>query len=384
MLVLKQSIPLCIVLSAIGGTFEVFATALLAYPDAQRQQGRNWSVTKLRAALAGNVLLQITASVFGNLLAPWFGPVSLVGPIFLSAQLLANMIVYGTVLRLERFTKDMRVGTYVVVVASVLLPAVGPEIQEDQNVVELLSRPLSIFWSVSFLFGMTVSSCFLLYDVKKLRVRYRFAILLVARATAFTVNLTVSKMMVLEGTPATLITSIILKIYSGAVMTGAIVVQSTAVSQATYVPMNATTIILANALTGIVLWEDWRVMQSWLGYICVFCFLILGNYLLLGDVEIEIFGPSEEKFERAFSMIRRGQRSPSTIEAITDPSESSIDVSTHEEANDEEATDTHEVNEDFVEDIESQEKPAKLHMAKTCAVGSFAGSEVNLSCDVSF
>lgn len=383
MLVLKQSIPLCIVLSAIGGTFEVFATALLAYPDAQRQQGRNWSVIKLRAALAGNVLLQITASVFGNLLAPWFGPVSLVGPIFLSAQLLANMIVYGAVLGLERFTKDMRVGTYVVVVASVLLPAVGPEIQEDQNVVELLSRPLSIFWSSMFLFGMALSSCFLLYDIKRLRMRYRIAILLVARATAFTVNLTVSKMMVLEGTPATLIVAIILKIYSGAVMTGAIVVQSTAVSQATYVPLNATTIILANALTGIVLWEDWRVIQSWLGYICVFCFLILGNYLLLGDVEIEIFGPSEEKFERAFSMIRRGQRSPSTIEAITDPSESSIDVASHSEADEEEATGTDEVDEDFVEDLEMQENPANLATAQTRAVGSFAGSEVSLSRGVS-
>ena len=62
---------------------------------------------------------------------------------------------------------------------------------------------------------------------------------------------------------------------------GAIVVQSTTVQQNTFVPLNATCIITVNALTGIIIWEDWRVVQNWLGYCTVFVQLIIGNYLLV-------------------------------------------------------------------------------------------------------
>jgi hypothetical protein len=37
-------------------------------------------------------------------------------------------------------------------------------------------------------------------------------------------------------------------------------------------------------LTGIIVWEDWRVVSSWLGYICVFLLMTLGCSLLLGDL----------------------------------------------------------------------------------------------------
>jgi hypothetical protein len=53
------------------------------------------------------------------------------------------------------------------------------------------------------------------------------------------------------------------------------------VDQAKFVPLNTTTIIVTNALTGIIIWEDWRTMQSWYGYTCVFVLLGLGCDLLL-------------------------------------------------------------------------------------------------------
>jgi len=69
----------------------VFATAILAYPDAREKQGIKVSPVMQRFALTGNVVFQILASLSGNLFATWFGPVSLVGPIFFSAQLVANV-----------------------------------------------------------------------------------------------------------------------------------------------------------------------------------------------------------------------------------------------------------------------------------------------------
>jgi hypothetical protein len=45
--------------------------------------------------------------------------------------------------------------------------------------------------------------------------------------------------------------------------------------------LNATTIIIVNAITGVIIWEDWRVVTSWYGYVCVFVLLGLGCDLLL-------------------------------------------------------------------------------------------------------
>jgi len=285
---LEQNIPICLGLSAVGGILEVFATALLAYADAKDKVGQTFSPCRQRLALIGNLVLQILASIVGNLLAPWFGPVSLVGPFFLGAQLLANMVVYGFFLGLEAFSKDMKIGTYVTVVAASLLPVVGPTAQSDQDVMDLMSRLYSLTWSGVLVGGMVVSLAFLPCLGKFKREVPRFAVLLVARSTAFTINLTVSKLMVANPTFLYLIISIVLKVLSGGVMTFAIVVQSTAVKQSKFVPINASCIMITNALTGIIIWEDWRVVQSWLGYVAVFILMILGNFLLLGN------GPSFE------------------------------------------------------------------------------------------
>ena len=50
----------------------------------------------------------------------------------------------------------------------------------------------------------------------------------------------------------------------------------TLAEQKLFVPINAAMIVFINALTGILIWEDWRVVQSWLGYACVF--LLLDSY----------------------------------------------------------------------------------------------------------
>jgi hypothetical protein len=35
-----------------------------------------------------------------------------------------------------------------------------------------------------------------------------------------------------------------------------------------------------NAATGIIIWEDWKVIGSWTGYSAIFVLLLLGVYLL--------------------------------------------------------------------------------------------------------
>jgi len=109
----EQSIPISMALAAAGGVLNVLATAALAYPNAQREKGANeWSALAQLSALVLNIILQLANSAV-NVIASWFGPVSVVLPTILSAQLLFNMVVFGLLIRLEKFSKETRVGTYV-------------------------------------------------------------------------------------------------------------------------------------------------------------------------------------------------------------------------------------------------------------------------------
>ena len=302
---IAQSLPFCILLSALGGAIEVAATAVLAHREAdERKTGKEWGKVAQLMALGCNVALQLVSSIIGNLFSTWYGPVSIVGPIFLSSQLLANMLVFGWLLGLESFNKDMRIGTYVVVTAVALLPIVGPTAQDSEDLQELLSTLPSVIWTCINVGSMFVgTACLLTIDIANLKQSYRMLLLLIVRATAFTVNLTVSKVFVLNVSTALLAASVLLKVISGAIITYALVIQSTAVPQAIFAPLNASALIFVNAVTGMLIWQDYLVVSSWVGYGCVFVQLVLGNYLLLGD-EIDLLSPENRRFGRQ-EMLRR-------------------------------------------------------------------------------
>ena len=204
----------------------------------------------------------------------------------------------------------MRVGTHVIVVAVILLPVVGPKIQEGQDITSLMRHWYSIVWFSILLVTCAIAGLLLVWDVTRYRMEARVLILLVARAAAIAVNLTVSRAFILGLTDAMLFTFIIIKIVSGAIYTYAIVVQSYTVEQARFVPLNATTIILVNALTGIIIWEDWRVVSSWYGYLCIFVLLGLGCDLLLSVPLLNAENPEFGMGRRTSLMI---QNQPDTL-----------------------------------------------------------------------
>lgn len=191
------------------------------------------------------------------------------------------MLVFGALLGLENFSRQMRIGTYVIFVATILLTVVGPGIQDDQDIGELLRQPVASVWFSLLLLGMIVSTALMVS--KTFEERKQIAVLLVARSTSYTLNLTVSRAFLLNPTMFVLVVFIVIKLVSGSIYTYAIVVQSTTVTQSKIVPLNATTVMLVNAITGILIWQDWRVIDSWTGYICVFLLLVLGCDLLLSS-----------------------------------------------------------------------------------------------------
>lgn len=212
-----------------------------------------------------------------------------VGPIFFATQLIANLVVFMSILGLESFSREMRIGTYVIVVSVVLLIYNGPESQDygDASFQELMRNGFAVVWALLLTLSMIVTGFILsFFDIKDRGLLFKFATLLIARASAFSLNLTTGKALVIDISPAWLAVNIAIKILSGMIYTNAIVVQSTTVEQRVFVPLNAVTIIFVNAITGIAIWKDGQTIQSWVGYICVFLLLSLGCCLLLGDLNL--------------------------------------------------------------------------------------------------
>lgn len=145
------------------------------------------------------------------------------------------MLVFGALLGLENFSRQMRIGTYVIFVATILLTVVGPGIQDDQDIGELLRQPVASVWFSLLLLGMIVSTALMVS--KTFEERKQIAVLLVARSTSYTLNLTVSRAFLLNPTMFVLVVFIVIKLVSGSIYTYAIVVQSTTVTQSKIVPL---------------------------------------------------------------------------------------------------------------------------------------------------
>ena len=313
---IEQSLPICCSLSAIGGILEVAATAVTAVPAVREKEGIKLTWWGQWLAIAGNVALQAIGTLLSHLIATWFGPVSLVVPFFFSATLLSNMVIFG--LLGEKFTKNMRVGTHVIVVAVILLPVVGPSAQDGQDIQKLLRHWYSISWFTILLIACGITATLLALDITKYNTKTRTIILLIARAASISVNLTVSRAFILGPTEVALVSFIVIKVLSGAIYTYAIVVQSFAVEQAIFVPLNATFIIIVNALTGVIIWEDWRVVKSWHGYMCVFVLLGLGCDLLLSVPLLNADNPEFGAKKRAFMIMSEHRRSKENNSVVYD------------------------------------------------------------------
>ena len=310
---LEQSLSVCCSLAAVGGILEVGATAVTAVPAVREKQGIEMRWWTYLLALAGNIGLQAIGSLLSHLVVPWFGPVSIVVPFFYSATLLSNVFVFGVLLG-EEFTKNMKVGTYVIVVAVILLPVVGPNIQDNQDVGELFRHWYASLWFIMLLAASGITGVLMFaVDISKYSMNKRTVVLLIARGASLSVNLTVSRSFILGLSHPVLVLFIIIKLLSGVVYTYAVIVQSRVVEQATFVPLNAITVVIANAITGIIIWEDWRVIQSWYGYVCVFVLLGLGCDLLLSVPLLNSENPEFGAPKRAL-MIMQGRKGRQSLQ----------------------------------------------------------------------
>ena len=280
----EQNLAYAYGLAAVGGCMQVMAILVLAYPHYQKTvHNVKYSDSFESLLVPMNIVLQILLG-FVNTASTWYGPVSIVIPVRVSAQLLFNMFFFGG-LGIENFTKDVKVGTYIVVLGALLLPIVGPTAQEGQDAVQLFEHMPAETWT-AILVVLTTTSGF--YCIKwigdkntngTVKHAYKFHILLTARVASAVLSTSLSKFLV--GT-----SGLSFGITVFGYMACSIVISSVAILQATetdqmmFVPASACGIQFMNAITGLVIWQDYLVVQSWPTYFTVIMQIVLGVYLI--------------------------------------------------------------------------------------------------------
>ena len=213
----SQSLTICCSLAALGGALETAATAVTAIPAVRAKEGIKITKCMNLVWIGLNITLQLTGSVIGHLFATWFGPISLVVPFFFSASLLCNILVVG-ILR-EPFDKNRRVGTQVIIVSVVLLPIVGPTIQDGQDFMILMDHFYSFVWLMMLSLASLGTAVVLAFGITRYSERGRVVILLVSRVSSLCVNLTVSRALALQPSAIYLVILIAAKVISGFIYT---------------------------------------------------------------------------------------------------------------------------------------------------------------------
>jgi hypothetical protein len=272
----------CIILAAVGGMLSCASVNVLAWHSASKTKkqvpaGRMTAFCNVLAAVL-NILLGF-AGVGFFVLATGFGPVALAMPIQAGSTLLCNMLVQSA-LRISHYSKDKIVGTLVLVLAVVCLLNVGPTAQPQLDPLKLILKPPAVSWLGILSVLMVAVIGLLPFVVKSPPDSFgKICTFAVLAASSNVLGSSLGKLMQ-SASGSTL--AICLAVYAvlGIVNFGAAGVASATTDTALYLPLSICLQLSLNCVTGLMLWEDWRVIHSWEAYISVYLLILLGVYAI--------------------------------------------------------------------------------------------------------
>jgi hypothetical protein len=327
-----QSLPLCILFASISGILRVIATMILAYPDYLVKRSRIdtgttnhdinsniiFSVTNnsnnennnhhnhhpIRMIYyIGLHLLILTFAAIMSIIGTMYGPVSIFVPVQTGVSLLCNVIAMGIILQMRAFNKAQRTGTYILFFSILSLIDVGPAVQEEQDAAKLLSHPMAIIWTTlitAFMVYAAIGTIILVLARDEATILSTFTtstglrllwfqkhstFILALGTTMSNVGMATSSKSFGSVNGTALTVSIIY--YMLATILGILfsIVSSTTCDQGIFTPLSCVTLIVTNMITGLIIWEDWKVIDTWIAYICA-CLLMCCGVYLLAEVDL--------------------------------------------------------------------------------------------------
>lgn len=178
---------------------------------------------------------------------------------------------------------------------------VGPDIQENQNALELLSTPIAILWTVlvTVLIVFAGVGTFLLMASGSestaispwtLWFQKNATLILAIGTTMSNVGMATSSKTFGSLRGSAFLAALIYYLFTTLIGVLFSVVSATACEQGVFTPLSSVALIFANSVTGVVIWEDWKVVDTWIAYVCA-CFLMVCGVYLLAEIDlIERYG----------------------------------------------------------------------------------------------
>ena len=262
------------------------AILVLVYPENKKKDSSTAESSRDGQSLVHNISVQLFTFLI-NTLSTWYGPISTVVPVRLSAQLLSNWVIFGT-LGIADFSDDVKMATVLVVSATTLLvmSTDSTEVAQGQDAFDLLNAPFThqlwiVILTVCAVFTGFICLRFFIAKTESGVVKnvFKFEILLVARVSSSVLWTTLSKLLV--STSGYVHAIVLVAYFVCAILTGIVAfLQATEVDQSLFVFRSSSGIIILNALTGFLLWQDWRIMQSSTVYCIVVMQIVVGVYFI--------------------------------------------------------------------------------------------------------
>lgn len=284
----STNVPLALLFTVLGSSTLVLSTAVIAVPFRWEESGEKKYTRKFWLIIQTiSVLLQFPLEWALSLVASFWGPTSIIVPVYETSYLLVNLVVFSWILKLEKNNKNTMIGTFLMVVSIAQLVFVGPiAADEDPDVFldkatkpgslvilgllgvgSLLPLPYCILWKIN-------------HHSVWITERRSFIMLMLLEVCSDILSTATGKMVILmKGRLAVIVMTGITLFFSFTMVIGGLVSAAAITNQVIYVPINTSFGIIVNAVVGVVLWED--NIRNMNAYICVFFILLLSTFLMI-------------------------------------------------------------------------------------------------------
>mmetsp|Transcript_94728 Transcript_94728/g.282915 ORF Transcript_94728/g.282915 Transcript_94728/m.282915 type:complete len:431 (-) Transcript_94728:146-1438(-) len=265
----------CLCFAILGGLATSASNNVISF--AQHRFPERASERWCSAALfAANIILNL-AGIACFLAGAKYGPVAVVMPILTASKLLSSMC-FQIALRLEKYTKDKRVGTMVLSFSAMCLVEVGPTDPDgDPDVLAMLSTPLALGWLLALALAL-LGALLEYHSGKESGGETEMILLSTVVAVSTALGASVGKILsITEG--AALALSVVCYLACGVMSFLYAASAAFTCDMSVFMPVSECLQLLVNCATGLFIWGDGVRIRGKLSYAMVYLLISLGVYL---------------------------------------------------------------------------------------------------------
>lgn len=277
-------------LACLGGFLSALAGSILAYAQhLKRTGGRTFTVCQHMFLYKVNILLNLAGIVL-YVVATGYGPVALATPMNSGTTLISNMAMQ-IILGISQYTKPMRVGTIVLVVASVALIDLGPTEQPNQDPLELLQAPVGLACMTSVLINVIIGLMLVRsFDHKPMTSMMKILGYGFLGSASTALGQSLGKLAQMNLSPLNRALTILFYVAATATSIFAFAMAAKKTNMALFLPLYYCLQLLLNCVIGLSVWQDYKVIDHWVGYVCVYVLVVMGSYDISSLDLFEHFG----------------------------------------------------------------------------------------------